>query len=64
MRVRAIKIRNSLGDDVRVTVKAEITVIDEEVGYLTERDFGNEYWNKNAEAELIIEIDEAEEGED
>jgi len=63
MRVRTIKITNSLSDDVRITAKAVITVIDEKVGYLTEKDFGEEYWNKNAEAKLIIEIEKAEEGE-
>jgi len=63
MRIREIKITNSLSDDVRITAKAVITVINEKVGYLTKRDFGDDYWRENAEAELVIEIEKVEEGE-
>jgi len=63
MRVRAIRITNSLSNDVRITAKAVITIIDEKVGYLTEKEFGDNYWKENAEAELIIEIEKVEEGE-
>jgi len=63
MRVRAIRITNSLSNDVRITAKAVITIIDEKVGYLTEKEFGDNYWKENAEAELIIEIEKVEKGE-
>jgi len=63
MRVRAIKITNSLSDDVRITAKAVITVINEKVGYISKKEFGDDYWKENAEAELIIDIEKVEEGE-
>jgi len=63
MRVRAIRITNSLSNDVRITAKAVITIIDEKVGYLTEKEFWDNYWKENAEAELIIEIEKVEKGE-
>ena len=64
MRVREIKIINSLRDDVRITAKAVFTLFNEKVGYLTVKNFGEEYWSKNAEAELIIEIEKAKEEEE
>ena len=63
MRIRAIKITNSLSDDVRITVKAVITVINKKIGYISEKEFGDDYWKENAEAELVIDIEKAEEGE-
>jgi len=64
MRVRAIKITNNLTDDVRITAKTVITVINEKVGYICEKEFGDEYWKENAEAELVIDIEKVEEGEE
>jgi len=63
MRVRAVKIINGLSDDVRITAKAVITLFDEKVGYINEKEFGEDYWKWSAEAELIIEIEKAKEGE-
>ena len=63
MRLRAIRITNSLTDDVRITAKAVITVINEKVGYISEKKFGDDYWKENAEMELVIDIEKVEEGE-
>ena len=63
MRVRTIKIINNLDIDVRITAQAVFRVLDDKVGYINEKDFGENYWNEEAEAELIIEIEEEKEGE-
>ena len=63
MRVRTIKIINNLDTDVRITAKAVFRVLDDKVGYINEKDFGENYWNEEAEAELIIEIEKEKEGE-
>ena len=64
MRVRKIKIINSLPMDIRITAKAVISVLGEECHYIFEREFSEKFWTEDAEVELIIEIEKAEEGED